>query len=464
MTESIAGPLERLADTLQAFCARPELRALVVAVDEHLRTASLRVLLAGEHLATNCSPWMAIEVPGASADWDAMEAALRTEHARMREAKAPLRELSAEVAGSGAGRFAARLRHCEGTVNEPARGLVLLLVCQAARLEERWLQHLAEMIFDPVLEGVRFVVQVSTCSAAWTWAQALPPERTLVERCVVDRARAADELERKVDMQAQPGPDTAWPPGVEAPDTKGGQLQTPPRDPAAPSAPPERPEPTAGEPPVEIETDAICVQRAVVAMARGDGTEAIRQQVRARDLCVRDGRLEDAVRMELVLGGYMLDLQQSRQAQASFDRAARMSAEISAHGLESQARYAEAWTWRQDKQVESMMRSYWAGIDAAKRGHEPRLAFEGYWAAGEVLRPLDRNRTLVSLWSDAISYANSIEPAERRGTRLPEIVEGLVDVLRGMRRTADARAVEEWAEHAMGDTNASDPPASPTPS
>ncbi|MCA9651293.1 MAG: hypothetical protein H6712_26360 [Myxococcales bacterium] len=458
MTEHLARPLERLSDAVQTFVSQPELRALVVAVDEHLRSAALRVMLAGEHSARNHSPWLCLQVPGSSADWGALEAALRREHARMREVGAPLKELATDVAGSGAGRFAAWLRHAEGTVREPAAGLVAVLVCQASRLDAEWLRHLGEMILDPVLEGVRFVVQLSTCATAWTWAQSLPAERCLVHRCVVDPKEAADALAKEIDNEERGGPEGTWPAGVAPPTERGGELTSPPRDPTRKDDGPQRPTGLA-EPAEPIETDAICVKRAVLAMGRGDGAEAVRQQARARDLCVRDGRLEDAVRMELVLGGYMLDLGETRQSQASFDRAARMSSEIPAPGLEAQARYAEAHTWREQRQVDSMMRSYWDGIDAAKRGDEPRLAFEGYWEAGRVLQPLDRKSTLVSLWSDAIAYANTIEPAQRKGTKLPQIVEGLADVLRSMRRPADARAVEEWGEDALGDTDATDSPA-----
>lgn len=456
MTDHLARPLERLADVTQDFTLRPEQRALVVAVDEHLRPASLRVLLSCEHLAGNRSPFVAVELRQSEPDWAALEAALCEEHERMRKAGAPLRELKAEVAGSGAGRFAARLRHCEGTVQEPAQGLVLLLVCRAAQLEAEWLQHLGEMILDPVLEGVRFIVQTSTCSTAWAWAQDLPTDRCVVHRCVVDPVAAGDDLEREIEREQSTGSVGTWPAGAEPPSERATELDLPPRDPTAKPAPP--PAPPAPEEPKE--TIALCVKRAALAMNRNDGPEAARQQARARDLCVADGRLEDAVRMELVLGGYMLDLRETRQAQASFDRAARMASEVPAHGLEAQSRYAEASTWRSLQQVDAMMRSYWEGIDAAKRGDEPRLAFEGYWEAGKVLRPIDRRKsTLVSLWSDAVAYANTLEPAKLKGTRLPDIAEGLAEVLRSMRRQGDARAIEEWAKHVLGDNDAPDPNA-----
>lgn len=452
MTEHLARPLERLADAVQDFTQRAELRALVVSVDEHLRSAALRILLSSEHLASNRSPWIVAELHQSTPGWSELEAAVVREHGRMREAGAPLRELRTDVAGSGAGRFAARLRQCEGTVAEPAVGLVFLLVCHAPRLEAEWLGHLREMMLDPVLAGVRFVVQTSTCETAWEWAQELPADRCVAHRCVVDPQEAGDALEKEIERESQPGPAGTWPLGTEPPSQRGGELATPARDPTAKPTPMARPAPPAPDP--EVETDTLCVKRAVLAMNRGDGAEAVRQQARARDLCVADGRLEDAVRMELVLGGYMLDLGETRQARASFDRAAVMASEIPAHGLCSQARYAEAAVWRKDRQEDSMMRSYWAGIDAAKQGDEPRLAFEGYWEAGCVLRPLDRKSTLVSLWSDAIAYANTLEPAKCRGTRLPDIVEGLAEVLRSMRRPADARAVEDWAEQTLGDTNA----------
>lgn len=451
MKTCIALPLERLASAVQEFVQRPELRILHVATDGHLRTGALRILLAGEHLAHNRSPWIGLEVAGEAPDWEGLEPELLGAHQKQREAKAPFAEITDEIAGRGAGRFAARLLQCAVSVRAPASGLVLLLISAEPRLDPAWLRQLAEMALDPTLTVVRFVLLCTDDDVAWAWSEALSPERCLQNRCVVDPDAAGDELEREIEAEARHGSKEAGarPPDVEPPPDKGGELPSlPPTDPKQQA----RPAPPSSEP--EPETVSLCVKRAVLAMRRKDGAEAVEQQARARDLCTRDGRPEDAVRMEMVLGGYLLDLTQNKQALASFGRAAGMAAEIEAHGLQAQAHYAEAFVWKEERQVDSALRSHWAGIDAAKRGDEPKLAFDGYWEAGNVLRKLDRQDSVVSLWTDALSYANTLPPERLRGTRMPEIAQELVVVLRGMRRPTDARAIEEWAERTFEESDA----------
>ncbi len=457
MKTCIALPLERLAVSVQQFVQRPEVRILHVATDGHLRSGALQVLLAGEHLAQNRSPWIGLEVATEAPGWEGLEPELCTAHRKLREAGAPLAEITDQIAGRGAGRFAARLLQCVVSVRPPASGLVLLLLSTEPRLERSWLRQLQEMVFDRVLDAVRFVLVSTDEPDGWEWSEALPLDRSLNNRCVVDPDAAGDELEREIEAEARHGPGEAGaqPADAEPPAQKGAELPSlPPTDPkerARARPQPEGPPP----PPEEPETVSLCVKRAVLAMQRKDGPRAIEQQARARDLCVRDGRAEDAVGMEMVLGGYMFELSQTEQAKASFGRAARMAAEIEAHGLQAQAHYAEAFIWQKEEgQIDAALRLHWAGIDAAKRGDEPRLAFDGYWEAGRALQGLDRRDSVVSLWTDAVSYANTLPPQELRGTRMPEIARELVVVLRSMRRPADARAIEQWAEHTLEEKDA----------
>jgi len=452
MKSCIALPLEQLADAVQRFTKRPDARLLHVAADDDLRSGALRILLAAEHLASNHAPWAVLDDASAEPGWARLEQALVRDHGKKRDAGVPLAPLDSQVSGVDAARFAARLCQYGASVQPPAEGLVLLLSCRAPELSLTWLQHLTKMIFDPVLDGVRFVLLGTRCPTTAAWSEHLTPTRCMVQVCAVDPAAAQQQLQQEIDAEAEhgPGQGKAWPPDAEVPADEGGELP-----PLPPGPPPARRVPAPPDPPVE--TVSLCAKRAALAMQRSDGVEATRQQARARDLCIAEQRPEDAVRMELVLGGYLLELGETKQAQGSFARAAEMAQGAQAHELEAQARYAEAWTWRQLKQVEATLRAYWEGIDAAKRGDAPRLVFDGYWDAGGILRALERLSAVVSLWSDAISYANTLEPARRKGTRLPEIARELSAVLREMRRTADARAVDVWAQQAIEGDDATVP-------
>jgi hypothetical protein len=438
MTASVAVPLERLADEVQSFVQRPELRALHVAADEHLWSGALRVLLAGEYLAENRGPWLCLPVADTHAidTWSRLEAALMREHQTRRRAGAPLSELEATVEGrEGPGRCAARIRQCETSVRAPARGLTIVLVCRGASVAETWLHLLGDMMRDPVLARVRFVILTSVCPQALAWAAALPPSTHVSHRCELDPTAVTTELAAEIETEDQTGAARGtWPAKVRPPKLS-------------------RPAPAPREPTLD-DTIRGCVRRSLLALRRGDGPEAVRQQARARDLSKEAGRPTDAVRMEMVLGGHLLRLQEPERACTAFGRAGKTAGELGEHALAAQACYAEAWAWRDQRRTEDALRCYWAGIEAAKRGGEVQLVFEGYWEAGQVLRPLERPSVLVSLWSDAVRYAGEHQPPVLRRTRIGDIAAGLADVLRGMRRAADARAVDEWAARVTGRSHA----------
>lgn len=433
MSGCVVEPLERLADEVRAFVQRPELRALHVAADAHLSSGALRVLLAAEHLAENRGPWLPAQVDPHAADaWVKTEEALVREHAERCKAGAPLEPLAADVAGvAGPGRCAARIRQCASSVREPAQGLVVLLICRGSTVPDPWLLRLSEMLLDPALGKVKVVVLTAMCPAALMWSARLPPAVCTYHRCLLDPQAVTTELAAEVEAEEQGG--GTWP---------------------AKATPPPRTDAAAAPPPPGQETFSGLlrryVKRALLGLRRADGPETARQQSAARDLCHGAGRFSDAVRMELVLGGYLMKLQQAEKAQESFARAAKSAAGVDAHALEAQAHYAEAYSWQERRRTEDAIRCYWAGIEAAKKGRHVRLVFDGYWEAGLLLRPLDQKSTLVSLWSDAIRTAQDYSATELRGTRIEKIVHELAAELRGMRRAADAQAIEAWVDEALG--------------
>lgn len=440
MSACVVEPLERLADEVRAFVQRPELRTLHVAADGHLYAGALSVLLAAEHLADNREPWFVVDVDTHRDDtWSRTEAQLVHEHDTRRRAGAPLAVLVTEVAGSpGPARCAARIHQLAASVQKPAQGLVVLLACQGSSVSETWLARLGDMLLDPVLGSVRVVVLTPLCSAALAWFGRLPPARCVVHRCELDPAAVTAELAAEVESAENGG--GTWPVGAVPPK----------REPAAAAAPDGSSAPrlvVAAPAPRPLTVDDeihACVKRALLALRRGDGPECAREQARARDLCRENGRREDAVRMELVLGGYLVQLREQEQAQASFARAGAAAGELGAHALQAQSCYAEAHVWQERRRFEDAIRCHWAGIEAAKRGRHVQLLFDGYWEAGQVLRLLDRSSALVSLWADAIHTAGDFPPAALRRTRLEDVARGLSTELRALRRTADARAVDEW--------------------
>lgn len=441
MSACVVEPLERLADEVRAFVQRPELRTLHVAADGHLYAGALAVLLAAEHLADNHEPWIVADVDTHRDDaWVHTETQLVREHDTRRRAGAPLAPLVTDVAGSaGPARCAARIHQLAVSVQKPAQGLVVLLACGGASVSETWLTRLGDMLLDPVLGSVRVVVLTPLCPAALVWFGRLPRSGCVVHRCEVDPAAVTAELAAEIEAEENGG--GTWPVGAVPP-----KREPPKRELAADGSSAPRMVVAAPAPrPLTIDDEIhTCVKRALLALRRADGPECARQQARARDLCRENGRREDAVRMELVLGGYLVQLREQEQAQASFARAAAAAGELGAHVLQAQSCYAEAHVWQERRRFEEAIRCYWAGIEAAKRGKHVQLLFDGYWEAGQVLRPLDRSSALVSLWADALHAAGDFPPTALRRTRLEDVARGLSAELRTLRRSADARAVDEW--------------------
>ncbi|MCH9688228.1 MAG: hypothetical protein K0V04_42750 [Deltaproteobacteria bacterium] len=457
MKDSIAVPLERLGDAVQRYLHDPDARLLHVAIDTHLRSGGLRLVLASEHLADNRSPWMCVAYQArGDAAWVELEDRLVDEHEALRDAGAPMVPLRRDLAGTpGPARFAARLVQCEATVRAPARGLFVVLVCPPGTPAPRWLDQLRQLIVAPALARVRFVLLSAPFEAA-SWHAGLPTGVVAFHECVVDPQLAQRELAEEIEAEERlgPGHEGAWPRDVPIPAPAGsGRITLPAcaaNDPPPPPATKTSSNPASTSPPGG-DSVRLCIKRAVLARQRGDRAQTIAQQLRARDLCVLDGNPEDAIRMELILGGYLLEFDDRAHAHQAFERAAHQATQHGAAGLEAQAHYARAWTWRGQPEPDLALRSYMAGVEAAKRGDHLALVFEGYWEAGDLLLELQQRSSLVSLWTEAIRFAGMHPWTRLRGTRLPALAERLAEVLRRLHRTKDARAVAAWASQSTGD-------------
>jgi len=188
------------------------------------------------------------------------------------------------------------------------------------------------------------------------------------------------------------------------------------------------------------------VARAAVAMKDGNGPEALEHQAAARDRARDAGQLRRAVSLELMLGAYLVDLTQYRLASETFGRAATAAIELDAADLAAEAYIAGGSADSLDQRPVEAVRNYRHAIEEAKRAERPAIALMAYWEAGQLALGLGLEVDCIALWGDAVVYAESVAPEERRPTPAKRIAAGLSELLARHRRYAHAREVERRAE------------------
>lgn len=459
-------PLEQLGDAVQRFVRSEGLRVLCVEVDAALRQGAVMIALAAEHLADNRSPLMPVSSPGCHDDdaaWEQTTDALRQTHEQLREAGAPLAPLAERpLRSQGSASLAAQLLQCLGTVRAPAQGLLYLWLPAATGFEPAWLGRVGDMLGSPRLAAAKSFLVLPRDPGVAAWIDALTPavaSGVMHHVCAIDRAVAIAELEAEIEAEARMGVGMggAWPAAARPP--ARAWLRGPTDDAPAPTtaattatlatddaavAPPiesaanDRPLPT---PSVDARL-RLHVKRAVLAQRREDGPTAIAEQAAARDLCIADDRVREAVDMELVLGAYLVEFGQSALAIEAFDRAALRAASAQLWRLAALAHLAAAATHDRSDAPASALACHRHAIAAATQGRELALLFRAYWEAGQIALRLDLIYDAVALWGDAFILSQPIDPAELRGTRARDVIAELHQLLARCRRFSEAREVE----------------------
>jgi hypothetical protein len=436
---SVRRPLEDLADVVQRF-VRGETRLLCVEAQPRLREASIHVLRAAEHLADNTSPLLAVEFESGrdgDATWEAATDELRRVHGDLREHGSPLAAITGRpLRTQGSANFAAQVLQCLGTVRAPARGLLLLIIPPPGDVEAACLQRLGETIRNHRVADARFMIATSASAIVANWIETFEPGTCVHQVCGVDEGRATHELAGEIETEERLGPGFhgAWPRGVRPPPRPGfdrnGVREESPEESAAP------------DPAKDLR---VHVRRAALAMRQDDGPEAIRRQAAARDLCLAEGRVRDAISMELVLAAYMLQLGQQPLAITAFEQAAVRAHDGEHWDLATQAHLAAAHTRDAHGDPTGALAAYRHAIASARKAEDLRLLFLAYWEAGQVALRMGLEIDCIALWGDAFADARTREPAELRGTRAKDVTLELSKLLARYRRYSDAREVERAA-------------------
>lgn len=441
---SVKRPLERLADAVAAFVRDKAHRLLCVEVDLALREGALGIAMAAEYLADNRSPLLAIDLDGRDREpcWEVATDALRRSHEHARADGGPLAPLAERpLRASGAASFAAQLLQAIGTVRAPAQGvLYLLAVAPHDEVDATWLARVGEILLDARLVGAKTVVVLRRAPSVAPWIATLDPALVAHHVAVIDEALAIRELEAEIEAEETlgPGRNGAWPTTPPFPRRRGGAAASR-GGPAAQIAL----EPTTADVDFRLR---LLVKRAALAHRRGDGPEAVARQAEARDLCADSGRIGDAVRMELLLGAYLVQLEQFALAVDAFERAA-FRAEGGEHWeLAMQGWWAQAATHDGRGELVEALGAYRRALAAAQEHGAAEPVLRTYWEASRVALRLDLEADARSLLADAFAEQQTRDRSELSGTMAPEINAELVRLLARCRRFAEAREVERSLE------------------
>ncbi|AKF86567.1 hypothetical protein MFUL124B02_29515 [Myxococcus fulvus 124B02] len=454
--DAIHQALSRLVEELQWFVVAQENRALHVLTSSALRLSALEHVAAAEHDARNTSAFFILEAPVEQEDdgWriralelrDSYED-LRTQLARL-QPPIQLRELSTEEPAPGLPGFARMLHQVQALLRDGSRGLTLVLAPVWVRDGRQWIRELSALLHQPTLQEVRWILLDTESSVS---APALAP----FEGHILSVDARVDEAQAREDLQNIEESMRSAPPGASGAMLSGaaGPREAPPPRPRA--AGPMTVEllrelEPAGIPPALLDTERmrelrILVLSAARAMREGDAARAALEQRKARDLAVEAQLHKEAVLMELMLAGYLVQGGASEKALFVLQEA-RARAEATHQGaLAVQAQLSTGTT------LLVLERQHEAAVAYAEAGrlgglHDtPVLAIEGYRLSGQLLANLKMHSEATRVWKRALDAAQALRPHERRASSAPEAARALAALCKRHGLSAQATSLEAQA-------------------
>ncbi len=450
------GRFDPLSDLLRGFIRRPRVRGLAIEVGRTDLPEVARLVEGFEHHADNRAPFFSVELQDCTCAGSAWKDALRTVqdlHAELRSAGAPVGSMPPPpVAGEPAASVSVLLAGIAAHIERPAEGLLVCLQLRGA-VEPVLLTEVGTMIRSRELEDVRFVVLAEPCAkhAVEGWAKRLGEDRIWFYRLdPAPAGRAAQTIEGlEAEERNGPGFRGAWPTGINPPPRprrRSRQRASGPMD-AVAAAPERTAEELATEAEAEFEHQlSLLVRRAEAEMQQQHGPDALRYQTQARELCTEHGQHQRAIEMEMMLGGYLLRLEQPRLAAATFARADEAGFEHQSYELAAKAQVNEGIAYERDQDIVAALKSYRRAIETGKGvADAPAVVFEAYRRAGEVALREGLDVDCIGLWGDAVAYGRDLEP-DRRGDAVKELARRLSELLVRHRRYSQAREIDRLAE------------------
>lgn len=408
--QAYSQPLIELHMAATRFVRDRSLRLLHVIADGPLHEAAVEILAAQEYRTFNRSPFVILQEPHKRGDpgWERRALTARRQHelrrTQMAERGEALGELPAAPEPQGLVGLAEQLGQLLLVRPEGTEGLVVLLAPSYVEAPDRWQQAIGVLLSLKGLDAARFVIvdrERSSIGGLVSRHEARAMSVTCRVQGESPKAILAEALDDEI--LRFDGPVGARPKGVIPPRRRDD--------------PPARPPDPAALQQLEVSRSALL---ASVAIEEGRMPDAIAHQRRARDVSMEAGRVEQAVMMELVLGGYLLTTGAVAHAEESYARASATAEAAALPDKAAMARLAlgSSRLVRNDR-TGALVEYARAAMLAEQSGHDA-LALHACRLTGDVARKLHMDAQAIAFW------AKAIEIAERDPATAPLTSAGLV--------------------------------------
>ncbi|HEX8703420.1 MAG TPA: hypothetical protein VF815_31580 [Myxococcaceae bacterium] len=451
--DSIAQPLTRVVEAVQRFIITPEVQLLHVATDASLRLAVLEHIAAGEHHGDNHSPFFVLETPTEDGEdgWEGRAEELREDYEELRAllTKAGEGVSLAELgpipkAQNALARFCLEVDGALRRFTAPFDGMVLVLAPIWVRDPKRWVSDVKALLTRAELKKTRFILVEADGPHCEPLAVALAKEAERVDARPDDKKAAEDMAQMLAAMASAPAGAT----GARAVGAAGPRVAPPPRKGAPQPMSAAQREEMARELKVESalldpsfqQTLRLKVLTAAHAMREGKAALAVNEQREARDMCLKAGLKREAVTMELVLGGYVLQAKQTAQALEVFRDARKRADAYQFPELAVQAQLAQASTLLVLQRSDEAARAYAEAGKLGMAASAPVLAIEGYRMCGQLLAGAGKVAEATAAWKKALEAADKAPPDQRSASSAPEAARQLAALCRkhGLKAQADS--------------------------
>lgn len=447
------GRFDPLSDLLRGFIRRPRVRGFSIEAGQRDLPDVARLVAGFEHHADNRAPFFPVSLADctcARAAWTDALRSIQDTHAELRSAGSPVGALPPQPVGEqAAASLSVVLAGIASAVEQPAEGVLIGLQLRGP-VDAALFDELGTMIRSRELEFVRFVViaEPDAKTTLESWAKRLGEDLMWFYRLDPAPDAQAAQTMQVLDAEQRNGPGFrgAWPAGVRPPPRPGRRRRSSTPS-AAASGELEATDDGTADDEAEFEHQlSLLVRRAEAEMQQGRGPDALRCQTQARDLCTEHGQHVRAIEMEMMLGGYLLRLDQPRLAAATFARADASGFEHQAYEHAAKAQVNEGIAYERDDDTVAALESYRRAIETGKGvADAPAVVFEAYRRAGEVALRQGLDVDCIGLWGDAVAYGRDLEP-KRRGDAVKELARRLSELLVRHRRYSQAREIDRLAE------------------
>jgi len=440
---------DHLADILRGFFRVSGVRAMAIETAAEDRRPVSALIAGFEHHADNRAPLYPLRVAGcdvAERAWTEISRSLQECHTNLRGAGAPVGPMPALRTGrEAAARASVLMADLAAGIEPPASGILVSLDL-ANPIAPALLKQMSTILRSRELADARFIVLAGPEAKLEPWTARLGEDTIWFYRLEPATSAEATRTLQELDAEEAHGPGFrgAWPMGVKPPPRprrrRPGAVAAEGGDEA------QIEEVLAPDEQARFEHQlSLLVRRAEAQMQQGRGPEALRVQTQARELCTEHDQHVRAIDMQMMLGGYLLRLDQPRLAAASFTRADEAGFEHQAFEHAAKAQLNAGIAYEADGDIVAALRSYRRTIETGKGvADAPSVVLEAYRRAGEAALREDLEGDCVGLWGDAVAYARDL-PAQRRGESVKEIAKRLSALLTRHRRYSQAREIDRIA-------------------